>query len=113
VFVERLWKSVKYKEVYLKAYDSASVAKANLGVYLNFFNTRRPHQSLDGKTPDTIYYAGLPQERIAALCPATHRAACLPLDKPAGGGPVDNPTLQGSTYRRGNSVQRNGAGSLS
>jgi hypothetical protein len=35
-------------------------------VYLNFFNTRVPHQSLDGKTPDTIYYAGLPQERIAA-----------------------------------------------
>ena len=66
VFIERLWKSVKYEEVYLKAYDSVSAAKANLGVYLNFFNTRRPHQSLDGNTPDTIYYAGLPQERIAA-----------------------------------------------
>lgn len=66
VFVERLWKSVKYEEVYLKAYDSVSDAKANLSVYLNFFNTRRPHQSLDGKTPDTIYYAGLLQERIAA-----------------------------------------------
>lgn len=66
VFVERLWKSVKYEEVYLKAYDSVSAAKTNLGVYLNFFNTRRPHQSLDGKTPDTIYYAGLPQESIAA-----------------------------------------------
>ena len=66
VFVERLWKSVKYEEVYLKAYDSVSDAKANLGVYLDFFNTRRPHQSLDGKTPDTIYYAGLPQQRIAA-----------------------------------------------
>ena len=66
VFVERLWKSVKYEEVYLKAYDSVSDAKANLGVYLDFFNTRRPHQSLDGKTPDTIYYAGLPHESIAA-----------------------------------------------
>ena len=66
VFVERLWKSVKYEEVYLKAYDSVSAAKANLEVYLNFFNTRRPHQSLDGKTPDTIYYTGLPHERIAA-----------------------------------------------
>ena len=66
VFVERLWKSVKYEEVYLKAYDSVSDAKANLGVYLNFFNTRRPHQSLDGKTPDTIYYVGLAQEKIAA-----------------------------------------------
>ena len=66
VFVERLWRSVKYEEVYLKAYDSVSDAKANLGAYLNFFNTRRPHQSLDGKTPDTIYYAGLPHESIAA-----------------------------------------------
>jgi putative transposase len=66
VFVERLWKSVKYEEVYLKAYDSVSAAKASLGVYLNFYNTRRPHQSLDGKTPDTIYFSGLPQESIAA-----------------------------------------------
>ena len=66
VFVERLWKSVKYEEVYLKAYDSVSIAKASLGTYLNFYNIRRPHQSLDGNTPDAIYFAGLPQERIAA-----------------------------------------------
>jgi putative transposase len=66
VFVERLWKSVKYEEVYLKAYDSVSVAKAGLGTYLNFYNTRRPHQSLDGNTPDEIYFTGLTQERIAA-----------------------------------------------
>jgi putative transposase len=66
VFVERLWKSVKYEEVYLKAYDSVSEAKANLGTYFDFYNTRRPHQSLDGKTPDEIYFAGLPQEAIAA-----------------------------------------------
>lgn len=66
VFVERLWKSVKYEEVYLKAYDSVSAAKASLGTYLNFYNTRRPHQSLDAKTPDEIYFAGLPQQRIAA-----------------------------------------------
>ena len=64
--VERLWKSVKYEEVYLNAYDSVSVAKAGLGTYLNFYNTRRPHQSLDGHTPDEIYFAGLQQERIAA-----------------------------------------------
>jgi putative transposase len=56
----------KYEDVYLKAYDSVADAKANLGAYLNFFNTRRPHQSLDGKTPDTIYYAGRPHEKIAA-----------------------------------------------
>lgn len=66
VFVERLWKSVKYEEVYLKAYDSVSIAKASLGTYLNFYNIRRPHQSLDGNTPDAIYFAGLPQESIAA-----------------------------------------------
>lgn len=66
VFVERLWKSVKYEEVYLKAYDSVSAAKDNLGRYLDFYNTRRPHQSLDSKTPDEIYFAGLPKERVAA-----------------------------------------------
>ena len=66
VFAERLWKSVKYEEVYLKAYDSLPEAKANLGAYLNFFNAHRPHQSFDGKMPDTVYYAALPQQRIAA-----------------------------------------------
>ena len=66
VFVERLWKSVKYEEVYLKAYDSVSIAKAGLGQYLAFYNTRRPHQSFDGVTPDEIYFGGLAQVRIAA-----------------------------------------------
>lgn len=66
VFVERLWKSVKYEEVYLKAYDSVSEAKAHLGRYLDFYNARRPHQSLDGQTPDEIYFAALPQERGTA-----------------------------------------------
>ncbi len=66
VLVERLWKSVKYEEVYLKTYDSVSAAKASLGAYLTFYSTRRPHQSLECKTPDAIYFAGLPQEKIAA-----------------------------------------------
>jgi putative transposase len=66
VFVERLWKSVKYEEVYLKAYDSVSDAKAGLGAYLSFYNTRRPHRTLDGHTPDAIYFANLPQARTAA-----------------------------------------------
>lgn len=65
VFVERLWRTIKYEEVYLKAYDSVSAAKANLSTYLTFYNTRRPHQSLDGQTPDTIYFAGLAQEELA------------------------------------------------
>jgi putative transposase len=52
VFVERLWRSVEYEEVYLKAYASASEAKTNLSRYFDFYNTRRPHSRLDGRTPD-------------------------------------------------------------
>ena len=48
VFVERLWRSVKYEEVYLRAYDSVSEARASIGRYLDFYNGRRPHSSLDG-----------------------------------------------------------------
>jgi putative transposase len=66
VFVERLWRSVKYEEVYLKAYDSVAHAKASLGAYLSFYNTRRPHSSLDGQTPEAIYYAGLAPMEAAA-----------------------------------------------
>ncbi len=65
VFVERLWRSVKDEEVYLYAYDSVSAAKASLERYFNFYNTRRPHQSLDGQTPDKMYFDNLPQARIA------------------------------------------------
>src|SRR5436309_12174616 len=60
VFVERLWRSVKYEEVYLRAYDSVSEAHASIGRYLNFYNGRRPHSSLDGTTPDQAYYNPLP-----------------------------------------------------
>jgi len=66
VFVERLWRSVKYEEVYLKAYDSVGEAKAQLGAYLTFYNTRRPHRAFDGHTPDAIYFAGLPAMKVAA-----------------------------------------------
>ena len=66
VFVERLWRSVKYEEVYLKAYESVSAARAGLARYLDFYNTRRPHRSLDGKTPDEFYFASLPATRKAA-----------------------------------------------
>src|SRR5450432_328541 len=60
VFVERLWRSVKYEEVYLRAYDSVSEARASIGHYLNFYNGRRPHSSLDGTTPDQAYFNPLP-----------------------------------------------------
>ena len=56
VFVERLWKSVKYEEVYLRAYDSVGEARASLGRYLEFYNSRRPHSSLDRQTPDEAYF---------------------------------------------------------
>ena len=70
VFVERLWRSVKYEEVYLRAYDSVSDARASLGRYLNFYNSRRPHSSLGARTPEQAYLDHLPQrvqhERTAA-----------------------------------------------
>ena len=56
VFVERLWKSVKYEEVYLRAYDSVGKARASLGRYLDFYNGKRPHSSLGRKTPDEAYF---------------------------------------------------------
>jgi len=65
VFVERLWRSVKYEEVYLRAYDSVSEALASIGRYLDFYNGRRPHSSLDGVTPDQAYFNLLPL-RLAA-----------------------------------------------
>src|SRR6202050_5521330 len=60
VFVERLWRSVKYEEVYLKAYDSVSEARTSLADYLAFYNQRRPHSSLDRRTPDEAYFNQLP-----------------------------------------------------
>ena len=56
VFVERLWRSVKYEEVYLRAYDSVSEARASIAKYLAFYNERRPHSSLDARTPDEAYF---------------------------------------------------------
>ena len=60
VFVERLWKTIKYEEVYLRAYDSVSEAHASLGRYVSFYNARRPHRSLDGRTPDHVYFTASP-----------------------------------------------------
>ena len=65
VFVERIWKSVKYEEVYLRAYDSVADARASIGRYLDFYNRHRPHSSLDAKTPDEAYFNHLPQSAAA------------------------------------------------
>ena len=56
VFVERLWRSIKYEEVYLKAYDSVTHARESLGRYIRFYNSVRPHSSLDRRTPDEVYF---------------------------------------------------------
>ncbi len=64
VFIERLWRSLKYEEVYLKAYDAVAQAKKNIGVWLTFYNQDRRHASLNRMTPDQVYYAlpsGLPK----------------------------------------------------
>ena len=61
VFVERLWRSIKYEEVYLKAYDSVSEARASISCHLAFYNGRRLHSSLDRRTPDQAYFIPLPQ----------------------------------------------------
>jgi len=66
VFVERLWRSVKYEEVYLHGYTSGSEARKALARYFNFYNTRRLHQSHDYQTPDDVYYAAAASTRKAA-----------------------------------------------
>lgn len=66
VFVERLWRTFKYEEVYLRAYASLSEARAAISRYLNFYNNRRPHSSLDGKTPDQAYFNSPIPEAVAA-----------------------------------------------
>ena len=65
VFVERIWKSIKYEEVYLHAYASVSEARNSIGRYLEFYNTIRPHSSLGARTPDQVYFNRLPETQAA------------------------------------------------
>ena len=57
----KLWRSVKYEEIYLRAYDTVAEARNSLASYFSFYNSRRPHSSLDRQTPDQAYFAPLPQ----------------------------------------------------
>jgi putative transposase len=66
VFVERLWKTIKYEEVYLHAYETVSAAQQGLERYLTFYNQTRPHRALDGQTPDQVYDDNLTTRRTAA-----------------------------------------------
>jgi putative transposase len=56
VFVERLWRSVKYEDLYLRAYETPAELREGLGQYFEFYNTRRRHSALDRRTPDAVYY---------------------------------------------------------
>ena len=66
VFVERLWRSVKYERVYLKAYDSVSAARADIAEYMGWYNAARAHSRLADLTPDEHYFARLPAMALAA-----------------------------------------------
>ena len=65
VFVERLWKTIKYEHVYLHAYETVSEARTKLATYLDFYNRRRPHTALDRRAPDDVYFGSLPQQLAA------------------------------------------------
>jgi putative transposase len=64
VFAERLWRSLKYEEVYLKGYDSIAEARREIGIYLDFFNDERPHQALGYLTPDEVF-TGVTKRKVA------------------------------------------------
>ena len=65
VFVERLWKTIKYEHVYLHAYDTVSEAREKITMYLDFYHRRRPHTALDRRTPDDVYFGSMPQQLAA------------------------------------------------
>ena len=66
VFIERVWRSIKYEEVYLHAYETVSAAREGIGRDIDFYNTRRPHSSHQARTPDVVYFAALHQPSAEA-----------------------------------------------
>ena len=66
VFLERVWRSIKYEEVYLHDYETVSVAREGIGRYINFYNARRPHSSHQARTPDVVYFASQHQRSADA-----------------------------------------------
>ena len=66
VFVERLWRTIKYERVYLRAYDSVNEARTDIAEYIDWYNMGREHTSVDEKTPDNAYWQLLPDMKMAA-----------------------------------------------
>ena len=64
VFVERFWRTIKYEEVYLHAYESGTCARKGIANYIKFYNERRPHKSLDSKTPKFLYEKSVVENRL-------------------------------------------------
>ncbi len=85
IFVERLWRSVKYEEIYLHAYDTPQEARAGIGRYFDFYNTRRPHQALGYQTPDA-FHRGLARSSSPGFAPTRPQripqVVSLPPDPP-------------------------------
>ena len=117
VFVERLWKSVKYEEVYLQAYDSVGEARASLGRYLDFYNRQRPHSSLDRRTPDEAYFdlatlrggrMNFPPPRLGLDLRSGY---ALPASHPTMRQAQHQQTRQNATYLSRKAVQTTGASS--
>ena len=65
IFVERLWRTIKYEDIYLRVNGTASEVKKGLNRYISFYNNRRPHSSLHGQAPDQVYFAVLLQGQVA------------------------------------------------
>lgn len=66
VFVERVWRTIKYERVYLRAYNSLSEARQDIAQYIDWYNRQRGHSSIEGKTPEQFYLSGLPTMKKAA-----------------------------------------------
>src|SRR5881409_1613009 len=66
VFVERLWRSVKYEDIYLHAYETVREVRIALARYFSFYNVRRPHQSLEYRTPDEMYFTTDDMKKVAS-----------------------------------------------
>ena len=117
VFVERLWRSVKYEEVYLKAYDTVANARASLGRYLDVYNRQRPHSSLDRRTPDEAsLHTAVPCGGCMKV-PPPHRywasGRATPSLRPNPYAAKSTQTRQNDTYQSRKTVQTNGASSPS